>query len=175
MPKESGRKVVATNRKARHDYLILDTYEAGIALMGTEVKSLREGHASMVDGFCTFYNDELWMEGIHIPEYHQGELDQPCRTPPSETSPPPRRAHQDLAQNPGIGLHHCPAAAVLRGRPGEGRNRRRPRQEGIRQAPDAARTAGQARGPARHARTQPPLARRRLSRSPGMFPGGGAL
>ena len=72
MPKESGRKVVATNRKARHDYHILDTYEAGIALMGTEVKSLREGHASMVDGFCTFYNDELWMEGIHIPEYHQG-------------------------------------------------------------------------------------------------------
>lgn len=72
MPKESGRKVVATNRKARHNYLILDTYEAGIALMGTEVKSLREGHASMVDGFCTFYNDELWMEGIHIPEYHQG-------------------------------------------------------------------------------------------------------
>ena len=48
------------------------TYEAGIALMGTEVKSLREGHASMVDGFCTFYNDELWMEGIHIPEYNQG-------------------------------------------------------------------------------------------------------
>src|SRR5688500_20399263 len=40
--------------------------------MGTEVKSLREGHASMVDGFCTFYNDELWMEAIHIPEYNQG-------------------------------------------------------------------------------------------------------
>ena len=72
MPKESGRKVVATNRKARHDYHVMDTYEAGIALMGTEVKSLREGHASMVDGFCTFYNDELWMEGIHIPEYNQG-------------------------------------------------------------------------------------------------------
>ena len=72
MPKESGRKVVATNRKARHDYHVLDTYEAGIALMGTEVKSLREGHASMVDGFCTFYNDELWMEAIHIPEYNQG-------------------------------------------------------------------------------------------------------
>jgi len=72
VPKESGRKVVATNRKARHNYHVLDTYEAGIALMGTEVKSLREGHASMVDGFCTFYNDELWMEGIHIPEYNQG-------------------------------------------------------------------------------------------------------
>ena len=67
-----AEKVVATNRKARHDYHVLDTYEAGIALMGTEVKSLREGHASMVDGFCTFYNDELWMENIHIPEYPQG-------------------------------------------------------------------------------------------------------
>ena len=72
MPKESGRKVVATNRKARHDYEVLDTYEAGIALQGTEVKSLRAGRASLVDGFAIFYNDELWLEGIHIPEYTQG-------------------------------------------------------------------------------------------------------
>ncbi|KRF05618.1 SsrA-binding protein [Arthrobacter sp. Soil782] len=72
MPKESGRKVVATNRKARHDYQVLDTYEAGIALQGTEVKSLRAGRASLVDGFAIFYNDELWLEGIHIPEYTQG-------------------------------------------------------------------------------------------------------
>ena len=56
MPKESGLKVVATNRKARHDYHIMDTYEAGLVLMGTEVKSLREGRASVVDGFATFYN-----------------------------------------------------------------------------------------------------------------------
>lgn len=72
MPKESGRQVVATNRKARHDYQVLDTYEAGIALQGTEVKSLRAGRASLVDGFAVFYNDELWLEGIHIPEYSQG-------------------------------------------------------------------------------------------------------
>ncbi len=72
MPRESGRKVVATNRKARHDYAVLDTYEAGLALMGTEVKSLREGRASLTDGFAVFYNDELWLEGIHIPEYTQG-------------------------------------------------------------------------------------------------------
>lgn len=72
MPKESGRKVVATNRKARHDYLVLDTYEAGIALQGTEVKSLRAGRASLVDGYAVFYNGELWLEGIHIPEYTQG-------------------------------------------------------------------------------------------------------
>ncbi|WP_323958825.1 SsrA-binding protein SmpB [Arthrobacter sp. JZ12] len=72
MPRESGRQVVATNRKARHDYQVLDTYEAGIALQGTEVKSLRAGRASLVDGYAIFYNDELWLEGIHIPEYSQG-------------------------------------------------------------------------------------------------------
>ncbi|KPN22166.1 MULTISPECIES: SsrA-binding protein SmpB [Arthrobacter] len=72
MPKESGRKVVATNRKARHNYEILDTYEAGMVLMGTEVKSLREGRASLVDGFATFYNDELWLEAVYIPEYLNG-------------------------------------------------------------------------------------------------------
>lgn len=72
MPKESGLKVVATNRKARHDYHIMDTYEAGLALMGTEVKSLREGRASLVDGFATFYGDELWLEAVYIPEYLNG-------------------------------------------------------------------------------------------------------
>lgn len=72
MPKESGQKVVATNRKARHDYHIMDTYEAGMVLMGTEVKSLREGRASLVDGFATFYGDELWLEAAYIPEYLNG-------------------------------------------------------------------------------------------------------
>ena len=72
MPKESGRKVVATNRKAFHDYAVLDTYEAGIALMGTEGKSLRAGRASLIDGYAIFYGDELWLEGIHISEYSQG-------------------------------------------------------------------------------------------------------
>ncbi|GAB4077874.1 SsrA-binding protein SmpB [Nostocoides australiense] len=72
MAKETGRKVIASNRKARHDYLIEDTYEAGITLMGTEVKSLRMGRASLLDGFAIFYGDELWLEGVHIPEYVQG-------------------------------------------------------------------------------------------------------
>ncbi|NKX53862.1 SsrA-binding protein SmpB [Arthrobacter mobilis] len=72
MPRESGRKAVATNRKAFHDYHVLDTYEAGMALMGTEVKSLREGRASLVDGFATFYGDELYLENVYIPEYLNG-------------------------------------------------------------------------------------------------------
>lgn len=69
---ESRNKVVATNRKARHDYAIMDTFEAGMVLTGTEVKSLREGKASLVDGFATFYRDELYLEGVYIPEYLNG-------------------------------------------------------------------------------------------------------
>jgi SsrA-binding protein len=72
MPREKGRKVVASNRKARHDYSILDTYEAGIALTGTEVKSLRAGRASLVDSFAQVKNGELFLHGMHIPEYAQG-------------------------------------------------------------------------------------------------------
>lgn len=70
--KEQGRKLIASNRKARHDYLIEDTFEAGLVLTGTEVKSLRAGRASLVDGFATDYNGELWLENVYIPEYSQG-------------------------------------------------------------------------------------------------------
>ncbi|RTL67191.1 MAG: SsrA-binding protein SmpB [Pseudonocardiaceae bacterium] len=70
--KEKGRKVIAQNRRARHDYAILDTYEAGVALMGTEVKSLRLGRASLADAFATIDDGEVWLRGLHIPEYAQG-------------------------------------------------------------------------------------------------------
>jgi SsrA-binding protein len=72
MPREKGRKVVASNRKARHDYAILDTFEAGLALTGTEVKSLRAGRASLVDSFAQVKNGEVYLHGVHIPEYAQG-------------------------------------------------------------------------------------------------------
>ncbi|MEO3778152.1 SsrA-binding protein SmpB [Micromonospora sp. B11E3] len=72
MPREKGRKVVASNKKARHDYAILDTYEAGMALTGTEVKSLRAGRASLVDAFAQERDGELYLHGMHIPEYVQG-------------------------------------------------------------------------------------------------------
>lgn len=71
-PARSDRQVIATNRKARHNYNIKDTYEAGIALMGTEVKSLRDGQASIVDGFAMFSGNELWLENVFIPEYGFG-------------------------------------------------------------------------------------------------------
>ncbi|MGK2852790.1 MAG: SsrA-binding protein SmpB [Microbacteriaceae bacterium] len=72
MPRERGQKVVATNRKARHDYTIEDTYEAGMVLSGTEVKSLRAGRASLVDGYAFIENGEVWLDAVHIPEYTQG-------------------------------------------------------------------------------------------------------
>jgi SsrA-binding protein len=84
--KESGRKLIASNRKARHDYTIEDVFEAGIVLSGTEVKSLRAGRASLVDGFVSFYNHEAWLEAVHIAEYISGTW----------TNHPPRRRRKLL-------------------------------------------------------------------------------
>ena len=72
MPKEKGRTLVAQNKKARHEYHIEDVYEAGLVLQGTEVKSLRQGRASLVDGFVDIDGHEAWLHGVHIPEYSQG-------------------------------------------------------------------------------------------------------
>ena len=70
--KDRGNGVVAMNRRARHDYLIEDTYEAGLVLTGTEVKSLREGRASLVDGYAFIDGGEAWLDAVHIPEYTEG-------------------------------------------------------------------------------------------------------
>ena len=72
MVKETGRKLIAQNKKARYDYAIEDTYEAGIVLQGTEVKSLRAGRASLVDGFCEVENGEVFLHQVHIPTYAEG-------------------------------------------------------------------------------------------------------
>jgi SsrA-binding protein len=69
---ETGEKLVATNRKARHEYAVLETYEAGIVLTGTEVKSLRQGNANLVDGYAMITAGELWLEGMHISPYSHG-------------------------------------------------------------------------------------------------------
>ena len=68
----ANNAVVATNRRARHDYNILDTYECGVVLVGTEVKALREGKASLNDAFATIDDGEVWLRGLHIPEYSYG-------------------------------------------------------------------------------------------------------
>ena len=66
-------RTVATNRKARHDYELLDTFECGIQLTGSEVKSLRQGQASLTDCYARVRNGEVWLEGMHIPPYEQGD------------------------------------------------------------------------------------------------------
>ena len=70
--KNPGAGVIAANRKARHDYTILDTYETGIVLQGTEIKSLRDGKASLVEAYATIDDGEVWLRNLHIPEYSMG-------------------------------------------------------------------------------------------------------
>jgi SsrA-binding protein len=72
MAKEKGQKFIAQNRKARYDFHIDDTVEAGLVLVGTEVKSLRAGRATLVDGFAEIDGGEVFLHGVHIPEYTQG-------------------------------------------------------------------------------------------------------
>jgi len=94
--KETGRKLIASNKKARHDYAILKTYEAGLVLAGTEVKSLREGRASLVDAFAQEHEGEILLYGLHISEYGYG----------SWTNHAPRRTRKLL-------LHRVEIARIL--------------------------------------------------------------
>ena len=72
MAAEQGKKIIASNRRARHEYTIEDTVEAGLVLTGTEVKSLRAGRATLTDGFGQITDSEAWLHGVHIPQYTQG-------------------------------------------------------------------------------------------------------
>jgi SsrA-binding protein len=72
MVKELGKKLIAQNKKGRHDYFIDEVFEAGLVLMGTEVKSLRAGRATLTDGYAVIEDGELWLSGVHIPEYNEG-------------------------------------------------------------------------------------------------------
>ena len=74
MPKESGKKLISQNRKARHDYFVDETYEAGIALSGTEVKSIRAGAVNLKDSYCRVEDGELWASGIHVSPYEKGNI-----------------------------------------------------------------------------------------------------
>lgn len=82
MSKQTGIKIIAKNRKARHDYHILDTYEAGIALTGSEIKSVRAGQVNLRDGYATIKDDEMWLYNVHISAYEQAnrENHDPRRT-----------------------------------------------------------------------------------------------
>lgn len=74
MPKQTGTKQIASNRKAFHDYFVLERYEAGIELAGTEVKSLRAGTVNMKDSYCTIKNGEIFLRSMHISPYEKGNI-----------------------------------------------------------------------------------------------------
>lgn len=86
MVREQGRKMIAQNKKARHNYEIEDRVEAGLVLTGTEVKSLRAGRASLVDGYAFIERGEAWLDAVNIPVYAQGAW----------TNHPPRRKRKLL-------------------------------------------------------------------------------
>lgn len=74
MTKKTDGKIIAQNKKARHDYFVDETYEAGIELFGTEVKSLRNGNVNLKDSYCHIYMGELFASGVHISPYEQGNI-----------------------------------------------------------------------------------------------------
>ena len=74
MPKQQGIKEISQNRKAFHDYFVLEKYEAGIELAGTEVKSIRAGQVNMKDSYCSIKNGELFLRGMHISPYEKGNI-----------------------------------------------------------------------------------------------------
>jgi SsrA-binding protein len=82
MTESPDEKNITVNRKARYEYAIMQTYEAGIVLQGTEVKALREGKANLVDSYGQLINNEIWLIGAHISEYTQGNINNhdPVRT-----------------------------------------------------------------------------------------------
>ena len=71
---EKSTKTVADNRKARHDYFVIDSLEAGIELCGTEVKSIRMGQINLKDSFCSFHDGEIFAENIHVSPYEKGNI-----------------------------------------------------------------------------------------------------
>lgn len=74
MDNKSTEQVIARNKKAYHDYFVLDTYEAGIELYGTEIKSIRNGRVNLKDSFCSVDNGEMFAIGMHISPYEQGNI-----------------------------------------------------------------------------------------------------
>jgi SsrA-binding protein len=80
--REKAQRTIAENRKARHDYHILDTWEAGVALLGTEVKAIREGRVNLRDSFARVDRGEVWLENMHVSPYsHRGSADHAERRP----------------------------------------------------------------------------------------------
>ena len=135
MAKPTGTKLIAENRRARHDYELLERFEAGMVLTGTEVKSLRDGRVTLAQAYADVRDNEVWLIGADIAIYDQGN---------SQNHMPTRDRklllHRgEIASLVGQGAREGPDdradAPLLQGRPGEDRARARPRQGEGRQAP----------------------------------------
>lgn len=145
MAKEQGVKPIAQNKKARHDYAIEDKYEAGLVLTGTEVKSLREGRASLAESFITIdRRGEMWLEGANIPEYLNGTWNNHAPKRKRKLLLPCGADRQAGTSKPSQRFHHHSAEPVFQGWPCQGGNCVGSRQEGIRQASGVARGTRQA-------------------------------
>ena len=132
---DEGIKVICRNKRALHEYNLFDTMECGLVLTGTEVKSLRDGIASLEDAYARIMDGEIWLIGSDIPEYAMGNRlnHKPKRTAQAAHAPP--RDRQVRRQSLGTWLHAGAAQAVFQGRAGQSGAGRRTRQAIPRQAP----------------------------------------
>ncbi len=131
---EKEQRVAVSNRKARHDYFILDTVEAGLVLTGTEVKSLRNGNANLLDSHAVIKNGEVWLFGMHISPYDQGSYlnHDPRRTRKLLLSKREIRRLLTRVQEKGLTLG--PAVDLFQGSLRKGRVGNRTGKEKLRQA-----------------------------------------
>ena len=133
MAEKKQSRIIAQNKKAYHDFFVEETYEAGIELSGTEVKSLRRGNANLKDSFCRIEDGEIFAYGIHISPYEQGNIFN--KDPPGEKAPhAPQRDKQAVRACQPERLHARAALAVFLELEGEGAARALHRQKALRQA-----------------------------------------
>lgn len=121
------------NKRATFDYEIIEEWIAGIVLVGTEIKSVRLGKASITDSYCYFDKGELWIRGVNIAEYGWGDLQQSCSPPRPQTAAQPQGVEQDSAGIAGQGIDRGGLAALSqRAGAGQGRRRSGPGAQGLR-------------------------------------------
>ena len=164
-PAADDTRQIAANRKAFHDYFVEDRIEAGIALVGTEVKSLREGRVNLRDSYAEVREGEVYLIGAHISPYEQGNICQSRPPAAAQAAPARPRDRPPAAEDQRARLHARADPHVLSRQPGQGRDRPGARQEAVRQA----RRPRHPRRPARR-RARPAAPRRRPLAAPRRLP-----
>ena len=149
---------IATNKQAAYRYHLLEKWEAGLVLTGTEVKSLRGGKAQLKDGYASVQNGEVWLHNVHIPPYGPATRENHEPERPRKLLLHKREIERLIGKTREKGLTIVPTRALLQGPAGQGRGRARPRQGRRRQAPDDQGAGDEARD---GAGDPPPLGRRR--------------